>query len=146
MFTNSTKVTLSVKFNYYYAFDGYVDFKIKFKCMSGFTRQNAKFIMPLQEKMSYDNSVDSCDSFGFTSTFLWPRLKITNHLKTEWILEKDLDYRFTLPKMKMNKRSLILWLLTAQAGSELNLIMIKLKQMIDFKVRLNVFYQLLKYY
>ena len=49
--------------------DQLADFKIRFKCMSGFTTENAKFIMPLQEKMSYDNAFDSCDSFGFTNQF-----------------------------------------------------------------------------
>ena len=39
----------------------------------------------------------------------------------------------------MNRSSLIHWLLTAQAGSELNLIKMKLEQMINFKVRLGVF-------
>ena len=39
----------------------------------------------------------------------------------------------------MNRSSLIHWLLTAQAGSELNLIIMKLEQMINFKVRLGVF-------
>ena len=48
---------------------GYADFEIRFKCMSGFTTENAKFIMPLEEKMSYDNAFDSCDSFGFTNKF-----------------------------------------------------------------------------
>ena len=48
---------------------GKADFEIRFKCMSGFTTENAKFIMPLQEKMLYDDSFDSCDSFGFTNQF-----------------------------------------------------------------------------
>ena len=47
------------------------DFEIRFKCMSGFTTENAKFIMPLQNKMSYDDSFDSCDSFGFTNQFYY---------------------------------------------------------------------------
>ena len=45
------------------------DFEIRFKCMSGFTTEDAKFIMPLKQKMSYDKSFDSCDSFGFTNQF-----------------------------------------------------------------------------
>ena len=72
-------------------------------------------------------------------SIFWPPLKIYKSSKTEWILEKDLDYRFILPKTKMNRSSLIHWLLTAQAGSELNLKMMKLKQMIHFKVRLDAF-------
>ena len=49
--------------------DRKAEFEIRFKCMSGFTTENAKFIKPLQEKMSYDDSFDSCDSFGFTNQF-----------------------------------------------------------------------------
>ena len=59
--------------------------------------------------------------------------------KTEWILEKNLDYKSIFPRTKMNRSSLIHWLLTAQAGSELNLIIMKLKQLINFKVRLSLF-------
>ena len=33
---------------------------------------NDKFIMALQEKLSYDNSIDRCERFGFKKTFLWP--------------------------------------------------------------------------
>ena len=40
-------------------------FEIMFKCMSGFTTDNGKFIMPLQEKFSYKNSFEHCDSLGF---------------------------------------------------------------------------------
>ena len=39
----------------------------------------------------------------------------------------------------MNRSSLIHWLLTAQAGSELNLKIMKLKQMVNFQVILDVF-------
>ena len=49
--------------------NGLADFEIRFKCMSGLITENAKFIMPLKEKMSYDNSFDSCDRFGFTNQF-----------------------------------------------------------------------------
>lgn len=38
-----------------------------FKCMPGFTTDNAKFIMPIQEKMTYRSSFDRCDGFGFTN-------------------------------------------------------------------------------
>ena len=65
-------------------------------------------------------------------------LKVFNYHKLYGSL-KDLDYRFILPETKMNKNSLIPWLLTAPAGSELNLIMMKSKQMINFKVRLDFF-------
>ena len=43
---------------------GYAN-EIMFKCMSGFTTENGKFIMFLEEKLSYGNSFDRCDSFGF---------------------------------------------------------------------------------
>ena len=42
--------------------------------MSGFTRDNGKFIMALQEKLSYDNSIDRCERLGFKRIFLWPHL------------------------------------------------------------------------
>ena len=35
--------------------------------MSGFTTDNGKYIMPSQEKLSYYDSVDRCDSFGFNN-------------------------------------------------------------------------------
>ena len=41
------------------------DFEIIFKCMSGTTTDNGKFIMPLKEKLSYDDSSGRCDSEGF---------------------------------------------------------------------------------
>ena len=31
---------------------------------------NGKFIMAFQEKLSYDNSIDRCERFGFKNTFL----------------------------------------------------------------------------
>ena len=37
--------------------------------MSGFTTDNGKFIMPLQEKLPYYNSLDRCDSFGFNNHY-----------------------------------------------------------------------------
>ena len=33
--------------------------------MSGATTENGKFIMPLKEKLSYDDSLGRCDSEGF---------------------------------------------------------------------------------
>ena len=52
------------------------------KCMSGFTTDNGKFLMPLQEKFSYHDSFKHCDSHGFKKTFLWSdRIKILNRLK-----------------------------------------------------------------
>ena len=44
-------------------------FEIMFKCLSGFTTENGKFIMPLKEKLSYEDSFDRCDRFGFTDDF-----------------------------------------------------------------------------
>ena len=35
--------------------------------MSGFVTKNGKYIMPLQDKSSYHNSYDLCDSIGFTN-------------------------------------------------------------------------------
>ena len=37
--------------------------------MSGFTTEVGKFIMPLEEKLSFENSFDRCDRFGFTNHF-----------------------------------------------------------------------------
>ena len=42
------------------------DFKIIFKCMSGGTTKNGKFIKPLQEKLTYGDSSDRCESKGFS--------------------------------------------------------------------------------
>ena len=42
------------------------NFEIVFKCMSGATTKKGKFIMPLKEKLSYDDTVNVCDSEGFT--------------------------------------------------------------------------------
>ena len=44
-------------------------FEIMFKCMSGYTTNNGKFIMPLQEKLTYNNALDRCESFGFKNHF-----------------------------------------------------------------------------
>ena len=40
-------------------------FEVMFKCMSGSTTKNGKFIMPLGEKLTYTDSVSRCDSWGF---------------------------------------------------------------------------------
>ena len=109
--------------------------------MSGFITDNGKYIMPLQEKLSYYNSVDRCNSFGFKNhsyNSIPPTAFEATQISS--ILKKDLDYRFILPKTKMNRSSLIPWLLTPRAGLELNLITMKLKQTINFKVRLDVYY------
>ena len=53
-----------------------LDFEIMFKCMSGLTTENAKFIKPLKEKMSYDNSFDSCNSSGFTKQISYEPYKL----------------------------------------------------------------------
>ena len=68
--------------------EGLADFQIMFKCMSGFTTENAKFIMPLEEKMSYDNSVDTCESFGFINQLHVLPLKLINHQKLNESLKK----------------------------------------------------------
>ena len=47
-----------------------IEFKIVFKCMLGATAENGKFIMPLNEKMSYGDSSDRCESKGF-AILLW---------------------------------------------------------------------------
>ena len=75
---------------------GEVDFKIRFKCMSGFTLQNAKFIKPLKGKMSYVKSFDNCDSLDSQTNFVTSH-KTHKSSKTKWILEKDLDYKFIWP-------------------------------------------------
>ena len=38
--------------------------------MIGFTTENGKFLMPLEEKFSYDDAVGRCDSFGFNANKL----------------------------------------------------------------------------
>ena len=38
--------------------------------MIGFTTENGKFLMPLEEKFSYDDAVTRCDSFGFKANYL----------------------------------------------------------------------------
>ena len=79
MFTNSTEVTLdygltrfgqtmtsvyyfgiiatfkSWELNYGYGFE------VVFKCMSGFTTETGKFIMPVKEKLTYIDSFNRCD-------------------------------------------------------------------------------------
>ena len=63
------KTVKNLSFKSYDVLYGYADFKIMFKCMSGFTTENGKYILPLEEKLSYDNSFDRCDRFGFTIDF-----------------------------------------------------------------------------
>ena len=46
--------------------------------MPGFTTENAKFIMPLQEKMSYGNSFDRCDSLD-SNIIHWTWFDLTNN-------------------------------------------------------------------
>ena len=69
-------------------------FAIMFKCMSGFITDNGKYIMPLQEKLSYYNSVDRCNSFGFKTILITRSLKqlLKQHkflqsLKKTWITD-----------------------------------------------------------
>ena len=63
------KTVKNLSFKSYDFLNGFADFEIMFKCMSGFTTENGKYILPLEEKLSYDNSFDRCDRFGFTINF-----------------------------------------------------------------------------
>ena len=36
--------------------------------MSGFTTKNGKFMMPLEDKLTYTDSISRCDSLGFTDS------------------------------------------------------------------------------
>ena len=65
-----------------------------FKCMSGFTTDNGKFIMALPEKLSYDNSIDRCERFGFKRTFLWLHL-VKNGNKSAKTLTESLENSWT---------------------------------------------------
>ena len=67
--SESSKQSNSLSLSLKSFFINELDFEIRFKCMSGFTTENAKFIMPLTKKMSYDDSFDICDRFGFTKQF-----------------------------------------------------------------------------
>ena len=69
-------------------------FVIMFKCMSGFTIKNGKFVLPLQEKMSYENSPDRCDSFGFTNHF-YGLDKYSNNYLNQWKLIESLQKTWT---------------------------------------------------
>ena len=71
--------------------------------MSGFTTQNAKFIKPLEEKMSYDKSFDSCNSFGFTNQFCGLPLKVINRQKLNESL-KRLGLQIHLPRDKYEQK------------------------------------------
>ena len=73
-------------------------FEIMFKCMSGFTTNNGKFIMPLQEKFSYKNSIDYCDSFGFKNHPDDPtgeklQIKLIESLKKTWTTDPSCTRR-----------------------------------------------------
>ena len=63
------KTVKNLSFKSWDIFNGFAEFEIMFKCMSGFTTENGKYILPLEEKLSYDNSFDRCDRFGFTINF-----------------------------------------------------------------------------
>ena len=67
MFTNSTQIFLNFVYPSVNLENLDNDFEIIFKCMSGATTGNGKFIMPLKEKLSYHDSSDRCDSEGFTN-------------------------------------------------------------------------------
>ena len=61
LFVNNRSLTLESSFLFIGG-----DFEIIFKCMSGFTTSKGKFIMPLDKKMSHDDSIQRCNSFGIT--------------------------------------------------------------------------------
>ena len=72
---------------------------------------------------------------------IWPDpIETIGSTEISWILEIGLGYRFISHKTKMNRSLWILLLPTVRAGSELNLIIMKFIQTINFKVRLNAFY------
>ena len=78
MYTNSTEVFLNYSLVLVAGVDSGVGFEIRFKCMSGFANENAKFIMPLPKKLSYFDSFSNCDNHGFTNHFYYLiKLKIT---------------------------------------------------------------------
>ena len=62
-------------------------FQIIFKCMSGSTTENGKFIVPLTEKLTYPKSSDRCDSQGLTR-FLLPMV----HLQSSEIELNQMDH------------------------------------------------------
>ena len=70
MFTNSTQIFLNFAYHNEILQQFDTDFEIIFKCMSGATTENGKFIMPLEEKLSYGDSSDRCDGWGFAIGFL----------------------------------------------------------------------------
>ena len=111
------------------------------KCMPGFTTENGKFIMPLQEKMSYHSSFDRCHSYGFTNHSYWLiRWKINQSTDMVWILLKGLDYRSIFLKTQMNRSLSILLLFTVRAGLESNLLILKFVQTINIKVSLDAYH------
>ena len=87
--------------------------------MSGTTTDNGKFIMPLKEKLSYDDSSGRCDSEGFAICL--DKIKIFIQGKTlnleltkncslknsigDVNLSQDSDFEFIFLKTRMNKKS-----------------------------------------
>ena len=62
---NSSNTTLkSSELNY-----GYGTFEVMFKCMSGFTSETGKFIMPVKDKLTYTDSMNRCDSWDSKKRF-----------------------------------------------------------------------------
>ena len=45
-------------------------FEVMFKCMSGFTTETGKFIMPVKEKLTYKDSINRCDSWDSKNVFM----------------------------------------------------------------------------
>ena len=117
------------------------EFKIIFKCMSGFTTANGKFIMPLKEKLSYDDSSNRCESEGFSIccdlfwNLFWFEISV-------WLCHhdmnplKDWDFKFILLKTRTNNKSWILSLHSPQTGSEFIFKMMKLTATMNIGVSL----------
>ena len=123
-----------------------IDFEVIFKCMSGATTENGKFIMPLKEKLSYNDSSHRCNSEGFAINLnlikIWIQgKKVLAQQKIAWTNSResfqDSDYKFNFPKTRMNKNSWTLLLLITQTGSEFNFKIMKSGAMMNFGVSLN---------
>ena len=123
-----------------------IDFEIMFKCMSGATTEDGKFIMPLKEKLSYNDSSHRCNSAGFAINLnlieIWIQGKnVLAQQKIAWTNSResfqDSDYKFNFLKTRMSKNSWTLLLLITQTGSEFNFKIMKSGAMMNFGVSLN---------
>ena len=85
------------------------EFKIIFKCMSGFTTANGKFIMPLKEKLSYDDSSNRCESEGFSICcdmfVICFGIYSDSNFQFDMKPLKALDFKFILLKTRTNNNS-----------------------------------------